>query len=92
MRIVSPPHIVLGLGMMGIVLGALLRTLALQNASEGRTRERAAMLFAASSGFSSDARMKRAFARELGIHPRAYRLLHASASRPMKAPVAATLR
>jgi hypothetical protein len=50
-RIVSPPHIVLGLGMMGIVLGALLRTLALQNASEGRTRDRAAMLFAAASGF-----------------------------------------
>jgi len=50
-RIVSPPHIVLGLGMMGIVLGALLRTLALQNASEGRTHDRAAMLFAAASGF-----------------------------------------
>src|SRR5829696_5281577 len=48
-RIVSPPHIVLGLGMMGIVLGALLRTLALQNASEGRTRERASLLFAASA-------------------------------------------
>jgi hypothetical protein len=50
-RIVSPPHILLGLGMMGIVLGALLRTLALQNASDGEVRERAAMLFAASSGF-----------------------------------------
>jgi hypothetical protein len=50
-RIVSPPHILLGLGMMGIVLGALLRTLALQNASDGRTRERAATLFALSSGF-----------------------------------------
>ena len=50
-RIVSPPHIVLGLGMMGIVLGALLRTLALQNASDGPTRQRAAMLFAAASGF-----------------------------------------
>jgi hypothetical protein len=33
------------------VLGALLRTLALQNASDGRTRERAALLFAVSSGF-----------------------------------------
>ena len=51
-RIVSPPHIVLGLGMMGIVLGALLRTLALQNATDGPTRQRAAMLFAAASGFS----------------------------------------
>ena len=50
-RIVSPPHILLGLGMMGIVLGALLRTLALQNASDGRTRDRAAFLFAVSSGF-----------------------------------------
>ena len=49
-RIVSPPHIVLGLGMMGIVMGALLRTLALQNASDGRTRERASLLFAAASG------------------------------------------
>jgi hypothetical protein len=49
-RIVSPPHILLGLGMMGIVLGALLRTLALQNASEGDTRERAAFLFAVASG------------------------------------------
>jgi hypothetical protein len=49
-RIVSPPHILLGLGMMGIVLGALLRTLALQNASEGKTRERAAFLFAVASG------------------------------------------
>jgi hypothetical protein len=49
-RIISPPHILLGIGMMGIVLGALLRTLALQNASEGRTRARAAMLFAIASG------------------------------------------
>jgi len=49
-RIVSPPHILLGLGMMGIVLGALLRTLALQNATEGEPRRRAALLFAASSG------------------------------------------
>src|SRR5512132_744001 len=48
-RIISPPHVLLGLGMMGIVMGALLRTLALQNASEGRTRDRAAMLFAAAS-------------------------------------------
>jgi len=49
-RIVSPPHILLGLGMMGIVLGALLRTLALQNASEGQTQTRAALLFAVASG------------------------------------------
>jgi hypothetical protein len=50
-RIVSPPHILLGLGMMGIVLGALLRTLALQNATEGAERARAATLFAWASGF-----------------------------------------
>ena len=50
-RIVSPPHILLGLGMMGIVLGALLRTLALQNESDGATRKRAALMFAVSSGF-----------------------------------------
>jgi hypothetical protein len=50
-RIVSPPHILLGLGMMGIVMGALLRTLALQNATEGREHRRAATLFAVSSGF-----------------------------------------
>jgi hypothetical protein len=49
-RIVSPPHILLGLGMMGIVLGALLRTLALQNSSDGKMRERAALLFAVASG------------------------------------------
>ena len=36
---------------------------------------------AASCGFSSPARMKRAFERELGIAPRAYRLLHAVPSR-----------
>ncbi len=49
-RIVSPPHILLGIGMMGIVLGALLRTLALQNAAEGETHARAAFLFAVASG------------------------------------------
>ena len=49
-RIVSPPHILLGIGMMGIVLGALLRTLALQNGTDGPMRSRAAMLFAVSSG------------------------------------------
>jgi hypothetical protein len=49
-RIVSPPHILLGLWMMGIVLGALLRTLALQNATDGAMRARAALMFAVSSG------------------------------------------
>jgi transcriptional regulator GlxA family with amidase domain len=36
-----------------------------------------AKALAASCGFTSPARMKRAFERELGIGPRAYRLLHA---------------
>jgi hypothetical protein len=41
-RVVSPPHMLLGLGMLGIVLGALLRTLALQNRADVRVRRRAA--------------------------------------------------
>ncbi|MES2178893.1 MAG: hypothetical protein V4550_13610 [Gemmatimonadota bacterium] len=49
-RIVSPPHILLGIGMMAIVLGAMLRTLALQNGDEERIRSRAALMFAWSSG------------------------------------------
>ena len=49
-RIISPPHILLGLGMMGIVLGAMLRTLALQNSEDEQMRRRAAWMFALSSG------------------------------------------
>ena len=49
-RIISPPHILLGLGMMGIVLGAMLRTLALQNSDDEQMRRRAAFMFALSSG------------------------------------------
>ncbi|MEP7000000.1 MAG: hypothetical protein ABI969_05960 [bacterium] len=49
-RIISPPHILLGIGMMGIVLGALLRTLALQNRDDVNTRVLAARLFTLSSG------------------------------------------
>jgi hypothetical protein len=49
-KIVSPPHILLGYGMMGIVLGALLRTLALQNGTEEKVRARASALFTISSG------------------------------------------
>ena len=49
-RIISPPHILLGLGMMGIVLGAMLRTLALQNSDDDRLRRRAALMFALSTG------------------------------------------
>jgi len=49
-RIISPPHILLCIGMMGIVLGALLRTLALQNRDDVNTRVLAARLFTLSSG------------------------------------------
>jgi hypothetical protein len=49
-KIVSPPHILLGYGMLGIVLGALLRTLALQNGTDEKVRARAAALFVVSSG------------------------------------------
>ncbi|CAN5578752.1 hypothetical protein BH09GEM1_BH09GEM1_43660 [soil metagenome] len=49
-RIISPPHILLGLGMMGIVLGAMLRTLALQNSDDEVLRRRGALMFALSSG------------------------------------------
>jgi hypothetical protein len=49
-RIVSPPHILLGLGMLGIVMGALLRTLALQNGHDEVRRARASMLFEVSAG------------------------------------------
>ena len=49
-RIVSPPHLVLGVGMLGILLGALLRALALQNGREDAMRARATTLFAIASG------------------------------------------
>ncbi len=49
-RIVSPPHVLLGLGMLGIVLGALLRTLALQNRENSKERARAAWMHTWSSG------------------------------------------
>src|SRR4051812_10662881 len=49
-RIVSPPHVLLGLGMLGIVLGALLRTLALQNRPDSVVRRRAALMHTWSTG------------------------------------------
>jgi hypothetical protein len=49
-RIISPPHILLGIGMMGIVTGAILRTLALQNRNEQRTRVIAGRLYALANG------------------------------------------
>jgi hypothetical protein len=49
-RIISPPHILLGLGMLGIVTGAMLRTLALQNGEDSATQRRAAFLYTLSTG------------------------------------------
>ena len=49
-RIVSPPHILLGIGMMGIVTGAMLRTLALQNREDTASRKRAGLLFSLATG------------------------------------------
>jgi len=47
-RIVSPPHILLGIGMMGIAVGAMLMTLAEQNRS-ARNVKRFAIFFAIST-------------------------------------------
>lgn len=44
-RIVSPPHLLLGLGMIGIVLGAMLMALAEQNNAAGREARGLASLF-----------------------------------------------
>ena len=50
-RIISPPHILLGLGMLGIVTGAVMRTLALQNqADDDEARVFAGRLYALSNG------------------------------------------
>ena len=49
-RIVSPPHILLGMGMMGIVLGAMLRVLALQNSNDPAMRRRASRMFDLATG------------------------------------------
>jgi len=48
-KIVSPPHIVLGVGMMGIVLGAMLLALAVQNSHAERDRGFSALFAVASA-------------------------------------------
>ena len=48
-KIVSPPHIVLGVGMMAIVVGAMLLALAGQNSLVGNDRRRFNLLFAVAS-------------------------------------------
>jgi hypothetical protein len=50
-KIISPPHMVLALGIVSIAIGALLLTLAKQNQTEGRERDRFTLLFALSAGF-----------------------------------------
>ena len=49
-EILSPPHVVLALGMVAIALGAMLYVLALQNREEVGERSRVPMLFAYASG------------------------------------------
>src|SRR5438874_208913 len=49
-KIVSPPHTVLALGIYSIVNGALMLTLAKQNRSEGRDRDRFAVLYVIAGG------------------------------------------
>jgi hypothetical protein len=48
-QIISPPHMVLALGIVAITLGALLLTLARQNQTTGREQERFAALFTIAS-------------------------------------------
>jgi hypothetical protein len=50
-RIISPPHALLAIGIFSIVVGALLLTLAQQNRATERERTRLAWLLAATGGF-----------------------------------------
>jgi hypothetical protein len=50
-KIVSPPHVVLAVGIFSIVTGALLLTLAQQNRATGDERRRLAWLLAGTAGF-----------------------------------------
>ena len=49
-RIISPPHAVLAIGIFSIVVGALLLTLAQQNRADDRTRRRIAWVLAGTGG------------------------------------------
>jgi len=49
-RIISPPHAVLAIGIFAIVVGALLLTLAQQNRADERTRRRLAWVLALTGG------------------------------------------
>jgi len=50
-RIISPPHAVLAIGIFAIVVGALLLTLAQQNRADDTTRRRLAWVLALTGGF-----------------------------------------
>jgi hypothetical protein len=50
-RIISPPHALLAVGIFSIVVGALLLTLAQQNRADERDRRRLAWMLAATGGF-----------------------------------------
>ena len=50
-RIISPPHALLAIGIFSIVVGALLLTLAQQNRADEHDRRRLAWLLAATGGF-----------------------------------------
>jgi len=50
-QIISPPHMVLALGIVAITLGALLLTLARQNQTTGREQEQFAWLFTIAAAF-----------------------------------------
>src|SRR2546423_7345994 len=50
-QIISPPHMILALGIVGITLGALLLTLARQNQTAGPDQEHFAMLFTIAAAF-----------------------------------------
>ena len=50
-RIISPPHVVLALGIFSIVIGALLLTLAQQNRAADADRRRLAWVLAVTGGF-----------------------------------------
>ncbi|HKW49651.1 MAG TPA: hypothetical protein VJN70_19495 [Gemmatimonadaceae bacterium] len=50
-QIISPPHMILALGIVAITVGALLLTLARQNQTTGDEQQRFAMLFTIASAF-----------------------------------------
>jgi hypothetical protein len=50
-RIISPPHAVLAIGIFAIVVGAVLLTLAQQNRADEQTRRRLAVVLALTGGF-----------------------------------------